>query len=79
MSLSEATLKKLSKYEAINLLLDCQNKFDTNLTRTNTDLSDLISGHSGLKQNILNWSQNLVLLGKSIINFLVIVSWERHC
>ena len=42
MSLSEATLKKFSKYETINLLLDCHNKFDTNLTRMNTDLSDFL-------------------------------------
>ena len=38
MSLSEATLKKLSKDEVINLLLDYQNKFETTLTRINTDL-----------------------------------------
>ena len=31
MSLSEATLKKLSKDEVINLLLDYQNKFETGL------------------------------------------------
>ena len=41
MSLSEATLKKLSKDEVIYLLLDYQNKFETNLTRMNTDLSGL--------------------------------------
>ena len=41
MSLSEATLKKLSKDEVIYLLLDYQNKFETTLTRTNTDLSGL--------------------------------------
>ena len=38
MSLSEAILKKLSKDEVINLLLDYQNKFETTLTRMNTDL-----------------------------------------
>ena len=41
MSLSEATLKKLSKDEVISLLLDYQNKFETTLTRMNTDLSGL--------------------------------------
>ena len=41
MSLSEATLKKLSKDEVIYLLLDYQNKFETTLTRMNTDLSGL--------------------------------------
>ena len=41
MSLSEATLKKPSKDEVIYLLLDYQNKFETTLTRMNTDLSGL--------------------------------------
>ena len=41
MSLSEATLKKLSKDEVIYLSLDYQNKFETTLTRMNTDLSGL--------------------------------------
>ena len=41
MSLSEATLKKLSKDEVIYLLLDYQNKFETTLTRMNTGLSGL--------------------------------------
>ena len=41
MSLSEALLKKLSKDELINLLLDYQNKFETTLSRMNTDLSGL--------------------------------------
>ena len=41
MSLSEATLNKLSKDEVIYLLLDYQNKFETTLTRMNTDLSGL--------------------------------------
>ena len=40
MSLSEATFRKLSKDEVTNLLLDYQNKFDTMLTRINTDLLD---------------------------------------
>ena len=40
MSLSEATLRKLSKDDVINLLLDYQNKFDITLTRMKTDLSD---------------------------------------
>ena len=37
MSLSEATLKKLSKDEVTKLLLDYQNKFGTTLARMNTD------------------------------------------
>ena len=41
MSLSETTLRKLSKDRVINLLLDYQNKFETTLTRMNTDLSGL--------------------------------------
>ena len=51
MSLSEATLKKLSKNEVINLLLDYQNKFETTLTRMNTDLSSLRQDLSDLKEN----------------------------
>ena len=48
MSLSEATLKKLSKDEVINLLLDYKNKFETTM---NTDLSSLRQDLSVLKQN----------------------------
>ena len=40
-SCSEATLRKLSKDETIILFLNFQNKFDTTLTRMNTELSDL--------------------------------------
>ena len=53
MSLSEATLRKLSKDEVINMLLDYQNKFDTTLTRMNTDLSDLRQDPPDLKQNYI--------------------------
>ena len=53
MSLSEATLRKLSKDEVINLLLDYQNKFDTILTRMNTDLPDLRQDLSDLKKNYI--------------------------
>ena len=41
MPLSEATLRKLSKDEIINILLDYQNKFDTIMTKMNAGLSDL--------------------------------------
>ena len=41
MSLSEATLRKPSKDEVINLLLDYDNKFETTLTRMNIDLLGL--------------------------------------
>ena len=53
MSLSEATLKKLSKDEVINLLLDYPNKFETTLTRINTDLSGLRQDLSDLKENYI--------------------------
>ena len=49
MSLLEAILRKLSKDELINLLLDYQNEFETNLTRLNTDLSGLRQDLSDLK------------------------------
>ena len=50
MSLSEATLKKLSKDEVINLLLDYKNNFETTM---NTDLSSLRQDLSVLKQNYI--------------------------
>ena len=53
MSLSEATLKKLSKDEVIYLLLDYQNKFETTLTRMNTDLSGLRQELSDLKEKYI--------------------------
>ena len=53
MSLSEAMLRKLSEDEIINLLLDYQNKFDSTLTRMNTDLSDLRQNLSDLKENYI--------------------------
>ena len=39
MSLSEATITKLSKGEVINLLLDYHNKFDTTLEFLGTQFS----------------------------------------
>ena len=59
MSFSEATLKKLSKDEVINLLLDYQNKFETTLTRMNTDLSGLRQDLSDLKQNYIKLESEL--------------------
>ena len=59
MSVSEATLRKLSKHEVINLLLDHQNKFYTTLTRMNTDLSDLRQDLSDLKQNYIKLESEL--------------------
>lgn len=37
MSPSQATLRELSKDEVINLSLDYQTRYDTTLTRINTD------------------------------------------
>ena len=59
MSLSEATLKKLSKDEVINLLLDYQNKFETTLTRMNTDLLGLRQDLSDLKKNYIKLESEL--------------------
>ena len=59
MSLSEATLKKLSKDEVINLLLDYQNKFETTLTRMNTDMSGLRQDLSDRKENYIKLESEL--------------------
>ena len=80
MSLSEATLKKLSKDEVINLLLDYQNKFETTLTRLNTDLSGLRQDLSDLKQNYIKLESELSV-ARQVNNKLKehIVSLERQC
>ena len=51
MSLSEVTLRKFSKDEVSNLLLDYQNNFHITLTRINTDISDLQQRLSDLRQS----------------------------
>ena len=80
MSLSEATLKKLSKDEVINLLLDYQNKFETTLTRLNTDLSGLRQDLSDLKQNYIKLESELSV-ARQVDNKLKehIVSLEHQC
>ena len=52
---SYVTFIVLSKDEVINLLLDYQNKFETTLTRMNTDLS-------GLRQDLSDLTQNYIKL-----------------
>ena len=61
MSLSEATLREPSKDKAINLLLNYQNKFETTLTRMNTDLSCLRYDLSDLKQNYIKLESELTV------------------
>ena len=80
MSFSEATLKKLSKDEVINLLLDYQNKFETTLTRLNMDLSGLRQDLSDLKQNYIKLESELSV-ARQVNNKLKehIVSLERQC
>ena len=80
MSFSEATLKKLSKDEVINLLLDYQNKFETTLTRMNTDLSGLRQDLSDLKENYIKLESELSV-ARQVNNKLKehIVSLERQC
>ena len=68
MSLSEDTTGNFQEDVLINLLLNHQDKFDTALTRMNSDLSNFRQDPSDLKKITLSWSQNLVLLGKSITN-----------
>ena len=80
MSFSEATLRKLSKDEVINLLLDYQNKFETTLTRMNTDLSGLRQDLSDLKQNYIKLESELSV-ARQVNNKLKehIVSLECQC
>ena len=79
MSLSEATLKKLLKDEVINILLDYQNKFETTLTRMNTDLSGLRQDYSDLKENHIKLESELSV-ARQVNNKLKehIVSLERQ-
>ena len=80
MSLSEATLRKLLKNKVINLLLDYQNKFDTTLTRMNTDLSYLRQNLSDLKQNYIKL-ESVLSVARPVNNKLKehMVSLERQC
>ena len=80
MSLSEATLKKRSKDEVINLLLDYRNKFETTLTRMNTDLLGLRQDLSDLKKNYIKLESELSV-ARQVNNKLKehIVSLERQC
>ena len=80
MSLSEATLRKLSKHEVINLLLDYQNKFEITLTRMTTDLSGLRQDLSDLKENYIKLEAELSVARKVNNNLKEhIVSLERQC
>ena len=80
MSLSEATLKKLSKNEVISLLLDYQNKFETTLNRMNTDLSGLRQNLSDLKEKYIKLESELGV-ARQVNSKLKdhIVSLERQC
>ena len=79
MPLSEATLRKLSKDEIINILLDYQNKFDTIMTKMNAGLSDLRQDISDMKQNYIKLESELSVARK-VNNKLKdrIVSWENQ-
>ena len=80
MSLSEATLRKLSKHEVINLLLDYQNKFEAALTRMTTDLSGLRQDLSDLKENYIKLELELSVARKVNNNLKEhIVSLESQC
>ena len=61
-------------------MLDYQNKFDTTLTRMNTDLSDLRHDFSDLKQNYIKLESELSV-ARQVNNILKehIVTLERHC
>ena len=79
MSLSEATLKKLSKDEVINLLLDYQDKFETTLARMNTDMSGFRQDLWDLKENYIKLESELSV-ARQVNNKLKkhIVSLERQ-
>ena len=73
MALSEAALKKLSKYEIVSLALDCQNKFDSTLTSIRKELSDLKKVFEKLGSDLFVARQvNLVLRER-------VTSLERPC
>ena len=80
MSLLGAILRKLSKDEVTNQLLDYQNKFDTTLTKMNEDRSDLRQDLSDLKENYIKLESELRVARqvcnklKERIDFL-----ERQC
>ena len=61
-------------------MLDYQDKFDTSLTRMNTDLSDLRQGLSNLKQSYIKLEAKLSV-ARQVKNKLKdhTVSWERQC
>ena len=86
MSPSQATLRELSKDEVINLSLDYQTRYDTTLTRINTDsrltneLWFKTKDHSYLKQNCIKLPSE-ISVARQVNNKLKdhIVSLERQC
>ena len=73
MALSEATLKKLSKDEVINLVLDYQSKFDFTLARISNELSDLKKDFGKLGSDLSVARQVNSLLRERV------TSLERQC
>ena len=73
MALSEATLKKLSKDEVINLILDYQSKFDFTLARISNELSDLKKDFGKLGSDLSLARQVNSLLRERV------TSLERQC
>ena len=73
-------IKKISKDEVINLLLDYQNKFEMTLTRINTNLLGLRQDLSDLKENYIKLDSEFSV-ARQVNNKLKehIVSLERQC
>ena len=54
MSLSEAALRKLTKYEVITLTLEYQAKFDNTLSNINREVSELPNDLKKLNQSCMS-------------------------
>ena len=54
MSLSEAALRKLTKYEVITLTLEYHAKFDNTLSSINKELSELHNDFKKLNKSYLS-------------------------
>ena len=68
MALSEASLKKLSKEEVINLALDYQSKFDSTLAGIRNELSELKQDFQKLRPELAVSKHVKGMLEKRVIN-----------
>ena len=68
MSLSESTLKKLSKDEVTALVLEYQNKFDSTLTNINKETSDLRQNYEKMQSELCVYRQVSSKLREQIVS-----------